>query len=267
MSEDATRSKAGPLVIAHRCLGFGHKENSVRALQAAMASEVDGIEIDVRLTKDHKWVVIHNPFFKSEERSVVRIHDHTHAQVRREVNKLDTMLALSAAYHGEKLVFIDVKDVGEERQVVRMIQHYGLHKRAIVIAWEPEVLRRVHAIDPDILLGFSYVPIHSSLAYVKGSINKPLSRHGVLLSFNREHSFDGKFAQGKTRQHYLAHLPELPLYSIQVPAAFCSQKLVRLAHAKNMRVYPFGVSTAIGSTLLRRRGIDGFLTKHPARFL
>jgi hypothetical protein len=52
------------------------------------------------------------------------------------------------------------------------------------------------------------------------------------MSFNAQHSFDGAFNQGKTRQHYLSSLPELSLYCIQVPSVLCSHKLIGLAHAR-----------------------------------
>jgi glycerophosphoryl diester phosphodiesterase len=248
-------------------LGFGHQENSIHALRAALQSAVGGIEFDIRLTKDRKWVAIHNPFFENEERAVKRVHEHSYMQIRREVTLLDSMLAVCWAYPSNKLIMIDVKDVGEEKQIVRMIRKYDLQRQVVVIAWEPEVLRRVHALDPAIRIGFSYVPIHSSLTYIKGSVSQPLSRHGVLLRFNAEHSFDTKFKQGKTHQHYLATIPELPLFSVQVPSLLCTSKLTKLAHEHGMKVFPFGVRTAVGAVLLKSRGADGFLTNFPKSFL
>jgi glycerophosphoryl diester phosphodiesterase len=263
LSRDDTHSE--PAVIAHRCLGFDEPENSLKAVQLALRSPVTGIEIDVRLTKDLKWVVIHNPFHKSEERSVIRVHERTYGQLRREVIPLDTVLALFAAYPTEQL-FIDVKDVGEEKQIIKMLHHYGIADRAVIIAWEPEILRRVHERDPAAKIGLSYVPIHSALKYIKGSINKPLSRHGVLLHFNEAHSFDVKHSVGNTSQHYLSDLPQLPLYSIQVPAMLCSGKLVREAHVRGIRVYPFQV-TPLNYLLLRRAKVDGIITNHPMKFV
>jgi glycerophosphoryl diester phosphodiesterase len=253
------------IVISHRCRGFAHPENSLRAVRAALASKADAIEIDVRLTKDRKWVVVHNPFVK-EERAVLRVHERLASQIKAEATRLDKMLALFAADGNGKTLFIDVKDVGEERQLVRFIAEYGIKDATVVIAWEPEVLRRVHAIDASVRLGLSYVPIHSSLGGIVGSLEKPLSRHGVLMRFNALHSFDASHSVGKTHQHYLASLPALPLHSIQVPDMFCSSKLVTLAHKRGLKVYPFTVNSRINLALLRSRGVDGFLTDCATRF-
>lgn len=256
-----------PLIYSHRCLGFGHPENSLRGLRDALASRVDGIEFDVRLTKDHKWVTIHNPFFRSEERSVLRVHTKTYGQIKREVTLLDTMLALFATHSDGKRLMIDMKDVGEERQIVRMIQKYDLYNQVTVIAWEPEVLRRVHALDRDIKIGFSYIPIHSTLTFVKGTAKDRLSRHKVVMNFNAMHRFDERFSKGHTNQHYLSRIPDLPLTSIQVFSIFCSAKLVRRAHEKRMSVIAFVVNSRINAALLRRRGVDGILTNRPTTFL
>jgi glycerophosphoryl diester phosphodiesterase len=86
------------------------------------------------------------------------------------------------------------------------------------------------------------------------------------MRFNVAHSFDVEHKQGKTHQHYLSSLPDLPLYSIQVPAFLCSSKLVNLAHGKNMLVFPFGVKSALMYHLLKSRNVDGVLTSTPLRF-
>jgi glycerophosphoryl diester phosphodiesterase len=251
-------------VYAHRCIGFGHPENSLMALRAALQSSVHGVEIDVRLTKDLKWVTLHDPLVKSEELRVLRVHDHNYSYLRRVTTPLETMLAVISSVP-DKHVLIDVKDIGEEKTIIKLIRQYELLDRATVIAWEPEVLRRIHARDQQVRLGFSYVPIHSTLRYVRGSINKPLSRYGWLLHFNAMHSFDVKHTVGVSHQHYLSSLPDLPLVSIQVPAHFCTTKLVRLAHEKNIKVIPFAVNP-LNYLLLRRRGINGLITNYPQRF-
>ena len=46
--------------IAHRgCVGYG-AENSIEALEGAKRVGVDYAEMDVQMTKDHKFVVVHD---------------------------------------------------------------------------------------------------------------------------------------------------------------------------------------------------------------
>ena len=252
-------------MIAHRCNGFGLPENSLKAFRAALAAPVDGIEFDVRLTKDRKWVAIHDPFLKNEERRVMRIHERLYSQLKNDVTPLDTLLALFAAYPKSEL-FIDVKDVGEEKQIIKSIRRYGLLENARIIAWEPEVLRRVHARDPEVKIGMSFVPMNDSLRFIRGEINRPLTKHGVLMAFNKEQSFDKLHGIGRTKHHYLVDLPTLPLYSIQPPTLLCTKRLVRRAHERGIKVYPFGV-TRFNVMLARRANVDGFITNAPMRFI
>ena len=49
-----------PLVIAHRGAHSAHPENSIAAFQAAVALGADGVELDVRLTRDGRVAVVHD---------------------------------------------------------------------------------------------------------------------------------------------------------------------------------------------------------------
>ncbi len=246
------------LIFSHRCRGFGFKENSIRAVRKALQSRVDGVEVDVRLTRDKKWVVIHNPFYRNEENTVRRIHEHTFSQVRREVVELDAILALYAALGEGKELMIDVKDVGETRQLVGLVRRHGLQDSVVIIAWEPEVLRRVRREAPELRIGLSYVPLPHSVRRFKGVVAPP-SKRRFVLSFNKAHSFDEGLL-GKTHQHFLSELPDLPLFSIQVPALLCRKRLVSKAHERNTRVVAFTVNRTITKRLLERQGVDGVLT-------
>lgn len=51
---------ARPLVIAHRGLSSEHPENTLPAFEAAVASGADMIELDITLTADGQFMVIHD---------------------------------------------------------------------------------------------------------------------------------------------------------------------------------------------------------------
>ncbi|MES1168290.1 MAG: glycerophosphodiester phosphodiesterase family protein, partial [Oleiharenicola lentus] len=50
----------GPLIIAHRGASAEKPENTIAAFRRALALEVDGIELDVHVTKDGVPVVFHD---------------------------------------------------------------------------------------------------------------------------------------------------------------------------------------------------------------
>jgi glycerophosphoryl diester phosphodiesterase len=50
------------LKIAHRGLKSSGKENSLYAINQAIANNFDAVEIDIRKTKDNKIILFHNPY-------------------------------------------------------------------------------------------------------------------------------------------------------------------------------------------------------------
>ena len=52
-------------IIAHRAKVDNYKENSLKAILHSLSKNyIDGIEIDIRMTKDHKFILNHDPFYK-----------------------------------------------------------------------------------------------------------------------------------------------------------------------------------------------------------
>jgi len=49
-----------PLIFGHRGSSIREPENTMRALQAAIQEGADGVEFDVRITKDREIVIIHD---------------------------------------------------------------------------------------------------------------------------------------------------------------------------------------------------------------
>ena len=54
-----------PLCVAHRGCHWNCFENTVQAFEAAAKGDFFGIEMDIHLTKDKKWIIHHDPDFLS----------------------------------------------------------------------------------------------------------------------------------------------------------------------------------------------------------
>ena len=57
-----------PLVLGHRGVPEEHQENTMAGFKRAIALGIDGVELDVFLTKDNKLVVFHDLDTESEKK-------------------------------------------------------------------------------------------------------------------------------------------------------------------------------------------------------
>ena len=70
------------LVWAHRGAGKYAPENTLPAFQKAIEMGADGIELDVRMTKDNQCVVIHDETIKRVSNGNVQVKDSTLEELR-----------------------------------------------------------------------------------------------------------------------------------------------------------------------------------------
>ncbi len=133
-----------PLLISHRTHLGTHPENSRSGLLAALDDGVDGIEIDVRATRDRRIVLIH-------DRSMERTHG-----VRRYIDRVDyadlprftgptaPILPLDEALSmcaGRSRLVIDVKQHGIARQLEATLHAFTDRVEAWVWTHDPAIAR------------------------------------------------------------------------------------------------------------------------------
>ncbi len=157
--------------FAHRGFSGKYPENTILAFQKALEEGVDGIELDVQLTKDGELVIIH-------DESVDRTTDGKGlvvAATREELKKLDA----SYIYRG-KMGFNPIPTLGEyfelvkdspivtnielktgineypgiEEKVYAMIQEYHLEDRIIISSFNHYSVMRMKAMAPELVYGF-----------------------------------------------------------------------------------------------------------------
>ena len=89
-------------IIAHRAnTEDKYKENSLEAIKSALKKEyIDGIEIDIRITKDNYFVLNHNALYAG------KIIKNTSIK---ELNKLDELDNVLKNIKTHKIILIDIK--------------------------------------------------------------------------------------------------------------------------------------------------------------
>lgn len=140
-----------PLLVAHRgAPARGATENTVRAFREAAAAGADGVELDVRGTKDGRAIVFHDEVatLPGGKRAAVRtlsledLRDPALEAHDRVASLEETLRALL----GRTGVIVEIKDPGLEERVCAVLASLKAEKRLpwlLVASFHPEVVRAV----------------------------------------------------------------------------------------------------------------------------
>jgi glycerophosphoryl diester phosphodiesterase len=170
-----------PLIIGHRGASAVAAENTMAAFQAAIAAGADGVEFDVRLSRDGVPVIIHDDTLQRTVGLRKRVAEMTERELRRvEVPSLRELFELMA---GNSLsLYLEIKsrepELGE--LCCRMVREFGFEQRVIVECFELEVLRSIdlttaalfgpriyterNRIEQALEIGASVIALHHRLA-------------------------------------------------------------------------------------------------------
>lgn len=151
-----------PLIIAHRGLAQRAPENTLASVRAALELPVDGIEIDVHLTADGVPVVMHDPTVDRATDGHGAVSAMTLAQLKElrvhlgwpersfPPEPLPTLREVLRATRGHRLLCVEVKPRGIEREVLADIQREDALEWVWLWSFFRPVVRRFHELAPRI---------------------------------------------------------------------------------------------------------------------
>jgi len=159
-----------PLVIAHRGDLSSAPENTLPAFQAAVAKGADGVELDVRLTRDDGLVVFHDRLLDRTSTGRGAVNKSTFAEVR----SLDVGSWFNPEFKGEKaptldevfevlpkdfLVNVELKVIFKgmkliARQVSEVIARHKRWSSTLVASFNPVALYHLRQLEPRIARGY-----------------------------------------------------------------------------------------------------------------
>ncbi len=137
------------LVIAHRGASGHAPENTLAAFRKAVAHGAPFIETDLQLSRDARFVAIHDSTVDRTTGGSGAVHDLTLADLRR----LDAGSWFGSEFAGEHILIASLRESGE-------IQ------RTVVISFDAGILDAVRKIEPTLMTGLLY----------DGQLEKPLDR-------------------------------------------------------------------------------------------
>ena len=157
-----------PWIIAHRGASGHAPENTLSAFKRAVELGAGFIETDLHLTRDARFVAIHDATLERSTNGHGAVHDFT----LRELRELDAGLWYDRTYAGERIPTLEeVLAFSREHDVVFYLEvkydaAWGMHSslagalrsaenaaRTIVISFDPSTLAAIGRIDRTIMMG------------------------------------------------------------------------------------------------------------------
>jgi glycerophosphoryl diester phosphodiesterase len=148
------------LRIGHRGARAYAPENTIASFRKALEIGVDAVELDVRKTKDDQLVVIHDADVKRTTDGAGLVGDLTLKEIKgfsAEGGEKIPTLGEALDFLDKKVkVFIELKEVGVEGQVLSMVHGKGVEKNVVIVSFLEDALRKVRELDEDVETGLIY---------------------------------------------------------------------------------------------------------------
>jgi glycerophosphoryl diester phosphodiesterase len=221
--------------VAHRGASALAPENSLAAVEAALAAGVDFVELDVISAGDGLRVA------------------HSVSQLVPESPLLAEALALFAAQApGETRLDLDVKTPGIERALLDALAGHDLVGRTLVTSFHGEILRTVRKLDSEAVTGISYP--NDSLGLSRARVLVPFVRPGLsvlrrALPFRIGRMLAAAEAQAAMLHHTLV-----------------SPQVVSRCHAAGAAVFAWTLESRDDLRRVLAAGADGAIADDPSLF-
>lgn len=146
--------------IAHRGLrDKDKKENTIEAFQNAIDSPIiSGFELDIRQTKDKRFVVNHNAFIKKD---LIRRKRLKYLQFKYNLPTLNEVLKLET----DKIILIEIKDLFlSYKRFVKLINQHS-DKNIYIMSFHNKVINKLKKYKPKAKLGILNYILNSEEVY------------------------------------------------------------------------------------------------------
>ena len=170
LSENGIGSAADPVYLtAHRGVHALAPENSLPSFTEAVNHGFYSAECDIHLTKDNKWVVIHNSETDAKFCQYGKVKDYTLEELKTfsykwganlwkykdmRIPTLEEYLDVFVGTDTRPQIEIKEESCAMLEDVVAAIKDKGLTEKAIVISFDMEHLRTVYELEPTIELWY-----------------------------------------------------------------------------------------------------------------
>ena len=150
------------ITYAHRGASHYCPENTMMAFYMGMQMGANGIETDVRRTRDGVLVLFHDATLTRVTGAEGDVAEYTYAELQELLvkkgelhDKIPTLEDFLAHFAYRDITFaIELKADGIEKEVADLIFRYGIAQKTVVTAFELDRLKNVKAYAPTLRIGY-----------------------------------------------------------------------------------------------------------------
>jgi glycerophosphoryl diester phosphodiesterase len=272
------------LCIAHRGASIEAPENTLRAFQRALELGVDGIELDVQVTRDGIPVVFHDFTLTRLTGTRGRLTDRTFAELQKlrvRGEPIPTLAEALSLTRKRCILQIEIKKGAPVAPILAVIRKTASTKNVILASFEPDILREAATLAPK--LPRMLIVDKPRRFYTKAAKIANLSRTQAQIRFNTEgtENAEGTISDSAVighRSSVIGHSPlALKLLQAMVSAgasgisvahqAVPSSFFVETIHRHGAQLWTWVVNNAPEMRRLRDYSVDAILTDNPAKLI
>jgi|TARA_B100002003_G_scaffold247119_1_gene278055 glycerophosphoryl diester phosphodiesterase len=228
-------------VVAHRGFSGEYPENTVIAFDEALKLEVDMIELDIHLSRDHELIIIHDATVDRTSNGNGSVGNMTLSEIKR----LDAGSWMDTRFKGVSFLTLEeaLNQISRKTRLNVHIKAYD-HDRDIVT---PLVVKQLEASG---VLTSGFIASDETTLRLARQIQPEISICN-LSTTPYESYIDRSLAIGCT--------------ILQPGNAMVDASFVKNAHAHHLEVNPFYADDKAEMKRLIACGVDGVLTNYPDR--
>jgi len=216
-----------PLIFGHRGSSKREPENTMRAIQAAIKEGADGVEFDVRITKDREIVIIHDAMVNRTSNSQGRVKNFNYSELLvfdfGKGEKIPLLKDVLEKYGNKYWLNIEIKETGFEGELVEMLRELKITEKVVISSFKKIALKTIAKLTSDIPLAYLF--------------NKPMNNFTKLQKLNFTSIHPGKLLVNK--------------------------QLMKAAGNANLKVRVWTVDDFKEAKRLAKLGVDGIITNDP----
>jgi glycerophosphoryl diester phosphodiesterase len=147
----------GIIIFGHRGFSSQYPENTLLAFKKAMDAGADGIELDIRASKDKKAVVIHDEDFSRVANNPAKVHDMDYSGIRKIVlpqeEHVPMLEEVFSFFPNDGYMNLEIKEQEALKPLIDLLRSYKPLFRIVFSSFHHDLLTELREAIPGIPIG------------------------------------------------------------------------------------------------------------------